>query len=88
MKPTAIRLFPDPILRQKAESVRQFGQPVASVLRLLSITMRAQTAGIGIAAPQIGIAKGLRLWMSPAGLLGLKGFVLSIRSFWSEKASV
>ena len=61
MKPAPIRLFPDPILRQESKEVSDFGESIAAVFRLLEMTMRSQSAGIGIAAPQIGIAKKIAL---------------------------
>jgi len=50
----AIRLFPDPILRQKAERVRNIDGSVQSLIDNMIETMRAYS-GIGLAAPQIGI---------------------------------
>lgn len=51
-----IRRFPDRILRQKAQPVRTFDQNLVKLIQDLDDTMRHQPAGIGIAAPQIGIA--------------------------------
>ena len=57
MKIASIRFFPDPILRKKSETVKNFDENLKVLLTLLEKTMRAQPSGIGIAAPQIGIAK-------------------------------
>ena len=50
-----IRLFPDPILRQKAAPVTAFDPDLLRVIRKMERAMRRQPSGIGIAAPQIGI---------------------------------
>lgn len=48
-----ILLFPDPILRQKAEAVSAFDGSLASLVSDLQATMYA-APGVGLAAPQIG----------------------------------
>ena len=55
MTDSPIRLFPDPSLRKKSASVIKFDSTLQGVIRRLETVMRAQPAGIGIAAPQIGI---------------------------------
>ena len=52
-----IRLFPDPVLRKSAAFVKQFNPALMRHLNLMVATMRAQKAGIGIAAPQIGLSQ-------------------------------
>ncbi|MCM8776242.1 MAG: peptide deformylase [Candidatus Omnitrophica bacterium] len=52
-----IRLFPDPVLRRKAEVVTSFDHSLAVLLETLQRTMRAQPSGVGIAAPQVGVAR-------------------------------
>ncbi len=49
-----IRLFPDPILRQKAKKVRRIDGSIQGLIDDLIETMRAYS-GVGLAAPQIGI---------------------------------
>ncbi len=49
-----IRFFPDPVLRKKAARVHEFNAALEEIIRKLDAAMRAQTSGIGIAAPQIG----------------------------------
>ena len=49
--------FPDPILRKPCEPVRQFGAALEALISDLAQTMKGQSHGIGIAAPQIGVAK-------------------------------
>jgi len=48
-----ILLYPDPILRQKTETVTDFGESLAGLVREMSATMYA-APGVGLAAPQIG----------------------------------
>jgi peptide deformylase len=52
-----IRLFPDSILRKPCEPIRHFDQNLADLIKDLIQTMKKQPHGIGIAAPQIGVAK-------------------------------
>ena len=61
MRPAAIRLFPDPVLRQKAAPVKSFDASLLRLIHLLDATLRKQTHGIGIAAPQIGMGTSLAL---------------------------
>jgi len=56
-----IRLFPDPILRQSSAFVRQFGPSLNQIIKRMTDIMRKQPSGIGIAAPQIGIAKRIAI---------------------------
>lgn len=56
-----IRLFPEPILRRSALFVREFDQNLRTILQKLHATMKAQPAGIGIAAPQVGISKRIAI---------------------------
>jgi peptide deformylase len=48
--------FPDPILRAEIQKVTQFDESLSQIVRDLIDTMKSQSHGIGIAAPQIGIA--------------------------------
>ena len=57
MKPVPIRTFPDPILRKKSQIVKDFDRRLLSLVAALIATMKNQTHGIGIAAPQIGISR-------------------------------
>lgn len=56
-----IRFFPDSVLRKSCEPVRDFGRTLQNLIKDLSDTMKSQPHGIGIAAPQIGIAKQVAL---------------------------
>ena len=51
-----IILTGDPILRQKAATVRRFGDNLAALLDDMALTMYA-VKGVGLAAPQVGISK-------------------------------
>lgn len=62
-----LRLYPDPILKQVARPVEQFGPDLDSLVENLFQSMRSH-GGIGLAAPQVGI--GLRVAvvdLDPAG---------------------
>lgn len=61
MKSAIIRIFPDPILRRKAQPVTVFDRALLRLVALLTRTMRRQLYGIGIAAPQIGISKAVAI---------------------------
>ena len=52
-----IRHFPDPILRKPCEPIRDFDARLEALVKDLIATMKRQPHGIGIAAPQIGVAK-------------------------------
>lgn len=49
-----VRLFPDPVLRQKAKRVRSIDGLVQGLIDDMIETMRAYS-GVGLAAPQIGV---------------------------------
>lgn len=53
----SIRLFPDPVLRKQCVSVTHFGPALTKTIKDLIQTMKSQTHGIGIAAPQIGVSQ-------------------------------
>jgi len=59
MSPTAIRIFPDPILRKKTQAVTAFDLSLLKLVALLTRVMNKQAYGIGIAAPQIGVGKAV-----------------------------
>lgn len=51
-----INLFPDDVLRRKAEAVDQFDQDLQILIDDMIDTMR-EAPGVGLAAPQIGVSK-------------------------------
>ena len=55
MRAEDIRLFPDPILRQKCLPVTAFDSNLRGMVTLLKKVLKQQSHGIGIAAPQIGL---------------------------------
>jgi peptide deformylase len=64
MPPLRIRVFGDPILRERAAEVTDFD----AALRRLAEDMRAvmlAAAGIGLAANQVGVLKRLFTWATP-----------------------
>jgi len=61
MKPAPIRIFPDPILRKKTQNITSFDRSLLRLVATLVRTMRSQPHGIGIAAPQIGVAKSVAI---------------------------
>lgn len=56
-----ICLFPDAILRKKAETVTRFDQNLAKTIQQMIKVMESQRHGIGIAAPQIGVSKRIAI---------------------------
>jgi peptide deformylase len=61
MKPISIRTFPDPILRKKTQAVEAFDRSLLKLMATLVRVMQSQPHGIGIAAPQIGIARAVAI---------------------------
>ncbi len=56
-----VRLFGDPVLRQKARVVDSFDAPLAKLAGDMLETMR-EHAGVGLAANQVGVLKRLFTW--------------------------
>ncbi len=56
VEPARLRIvhYPDPVLRQRAEEVREFTPLLAEIARRMFELMR-QAGGIGLAAPQVGL---------------------------------
>ena len=51
-----IKIYPDPILRQKTEEVKNFNADLRKFLDSIAATMY-EANGIGLASPQVGISK-------------------------------
>lgn len=86
----SIRLFPDPVLRKPAETVRVFDRELQDMIREMDKAMRAQPHGIGIAAPQVGICRKIALVDVSARVVGADRLVLInpvILAFEEETAS-
>ncbi|MBU3758790.1 MAG: peptide deformylase [Candidatus Omnitrophica bacterium] len=73
---TRIVLFPDPVLRGACSDILHFDQHLIDLVNRLDSVMRRQKHGIGIAAPQIGIAKRLALVDVSARVQGAVRLVL------------
>jgi peptide deformylase len=54
-----IRLFPDPVLREKAKEFRHINDEALSLAERLRQVMRINKGCVGIAAPQLGVLKRL-----------------------------
>ena len=61
MKRAAIITFPDPILRKKTQPVTVFDRSLLKLIAAMVRVMKSQPHGIGIAAPQIGVAKSVAI---------------------------
>jgi peptide deformylase len=72
----AIRIFPDPILRRKATPVIRFGQPLQRIVEMLEHVRCSQSHGIGIAAPQIGLAMKIAIVDVSARIPGAEKLIL------------
>lgn len=51
-----IRIFPEPCLRKKADTVKQFDADLRFVISQMERIMKSQKHGIGLAAPQVGLS--------------------------------
>lgn len=56
-----IRVYPDPILREKAKAVERFGQELQSLAQEM-LKLMEESKGVGLAAPQVGLP--LRLFVA------------------------
>lgn len=56
-----IRVFGDPVLRQPGREVTTFDPDIQKLIRDLFDTMH-EAPGVGLAAPQIGVAKRVIVW--------------------------
>jgi peptide deformylase len=52
-----IRVFPDPVLKEKAAPVEFVSAEVSAFIGDLVETMRSSPGGVGIAAPQVGVSQ-------------------------------
>lgn len=64
MAPLRIRIFGDPILRERAIEVTEFDAALQRLAEDMRATMLA-AAGIGLAANQVGVLKRLFTWATP-----------------------
>jgi peptide deformylase len=58
MEPLEIRVYPDPVLRMRAEPVTEFDASLERLVRGMAETMYT-APGVGLAAPQVGVSKRL-----------------------------
>lgn len=58
-----IRLFGDPVLRQRAREVDVVDDSVIKLMRDMEDTMKA-APGVGLAAPQIGVMRRVIVWQN------------------------
>ncbi len=63
-----MRIYPDPALRKRAEEVGTVGTEEKQLLEFMRRTMYA-SKGIGLAAPQVGVAKRIIVLDTGNGLL-------------------
>lgn len=66
MSQLPIRIFGDPVLRQRANEVTEFDDRLARLADDMLETMRA-ASGAGLAANQVGILKRMFTWETDAG---------------------
>ena len=59
-----VRLYPDPVLRERAGPVSQFDPTISSLIERMAQTMY-DSKGVGLAAPQIGVS--LRVVVADVG---------------------
>jgi peptide deformylase len=58
MAPYRIRIFGDPVLKQRAEEVTEIDGRIARLVEDMHTTMK-EAHGLGLAAPQVGVARRL-----------------------------
>ena len=71
-----IRQFPDPILRRISDPVKRMDRSIYTFVDQLIKIMKRQPGGIGIAAPQVGIAKQIAIVDVSPKISGAKLLVL------------
>lgn len=64
MSKLSIRIFGDPVLRERADPVTEFDERLAQLADDMIETMRA-AHGVGLAANQVGVLKRLFTWVLP-----------------------
>jgi peptide deformylase len=64
--PYAIRVFGDPVLKQRASEVEEIDGTLARLAEDMITTMKA-APGVGLAAPQVGVQKRLFVYEIPGG---------------------
>lgn len=64
MPKLSIRVFGDPVLRERADPVTTFDEPLRRLADDMLETMRA-AGGLGLAANQVGVLKRLFTWALP-----------------------
>lgn len=75
----AVRQYGDPVLRSKARPIRKINAGVRGLADRMARTMYA-TKGVGLAAPQVGVARRLVVIDAGDGLMTL----VNPRLIWSE----
>ena len=73
-----IRLFGDPVLRQRSAEVALVDEAVRKLMRDMIDTMRA-APGVGLAAPQIGVLRRVIVWENEEEAGSLANPVISDR---------
>jgi peptide deformylase len=64
MPPYSIRLFGDPVLKQKAAEITNVDETLVRLAEDMVVTMR-EAPGIGLAAPQVGVQRRLFVYQLP-----------------------
>ncbi len=71
-----IRKYPDPILKNKAEAVKEINAEVLELIEKMKQTLsqeqEGRIKGVGLAAPQVGVSKRI---IVIAGKNGVKAFI-------------
>jgi peptide deformylase len=59
-----VRQYPDPVLRMRANAVETFDDALASLVERMTVLMQ-EAAGVGLAAPQLGILQRVFALVNP-----------------------
>ena len=80
-----ILLYPDPILKQVAESVEELDETVVEVVQDLVDTMIDAGHSVGVAAPQIGVLRRVVVVDVSKSKLGKEKITVCLK--WSTRRS-
>ena len=64
-----IKKYPDPILRKKAEEVKEITPEIKKLIEDMKETLK-ENRGLGLAAPQVGVLKRVIAVETPGGIEG------------------
>jgi len=70
MNKLEIRKYPDPVLKKKAEEVKEITPEIRKLIEEMVLTI-GEGKGVGLAAPQVGVSKRIILFETGEGVTAL-----------------